>query len=153
MTKHRRDKQYLKNMTLPQKRAWTTAIITRMMEAWGFTDKKEIANTLICHDNMPSNWINTGKVPFDVVFTCHLDTGSPLYWLYHCTTPALTQIPTLSDELEEAAYQCLLLGKRTHLISEKNPNGFDAMAKTIVADYISAVAVFTQPITTKADTR
>ncbi|MEG0231057.1 MAG: phage repressor protein CI [Hafnia sp.] len=57
------------------------AILERIMQAYGFTKQKELADLLGISTATISTWIRREYFPGDVVVACALDTGVPLGWL------------------------------------------------------------------------
>lgn len=57
------------------------AILERILQAYGFTKQKELADLLGISTATISTWIRREYFPGDVVVTCALDTGVELEWL------------------------------------------------------------------------
>lgn len=57
------------------------AILERIMQAYGFTKQKELADLLGISTATISTWIRREYFPGDVVVACALDTGVSLQWL------------------------------------------------------------------------
>lgn len=57
------------------------AVLTRMLQAYGFTMQKELGDLHGLSSGTISTWIRRGYFPGDVVIACALDTGVSLRWL------------------------------------------------------------------------
>ncbi|MCS3425888.1 transcriptional regulator with XRE-family HTH domain [Rahnella sp. BIGb0603] len=56
-------------------------LIRRIMDAYGFKTQTELGDYLGLSSGTISTWIRREFFPGEVVVTCALDTGAPLYWL------------------------------------------------------------------------
>jgi hypothetical protein len=143
--KGRRDKDFLNKMTTKERQQWAKQIVHRMMKAWQISDKKAIADVLGCHPKIPGNWIQNGNVPWHVIYTCHLDTGVSLDWLYNAKLPTTEITPEMHEQLLKMAEEVLSLGVRMNLVKEANANGFEALSQSMVADLLKKFTAFTPP--------
>ena len=66
-----------------QRKATAKAIVIRMMQAWGVSDYKSLAQKLALNPLAPSNWIQKASVPQHAILSCHQQTGKTLDWLYN----------------------------------------------------------------------
>lgn len=57
------------------------AVLTRMLQAYGFTMQKELGDLHGLSSGTISTWIRRDYFPGDVVIACALDTGVSLRWL------------------------------------------------------------------------
>lgn len=97
----RKDKDFLKNMTLVEKRDWAKRIVVRLMLAWDVKEMQDLSQFIGGHIRMPSNWITKGAIPWEVIYTCHLQTGRSLDWLYNGNQCAIAATPELKGEYRE----------------------------------------------------
>jgi hypothetical protein len=132
----RRDKHFLKKMTKEQRQEWMRKILKRMADAWQVEGKKGIAEIVGCHPKMPGNWIKDGSVPLSVIYTCHLDTGVSLDWLYNGVLSDIKDTEQTRKVITETVRTVFMLGVRTHLIEEKNTGGLNALTETLTDDFI-----------------
>ena len=85
-------------MTLNEKREWAKRIVVRLMLAWDVKEMQDLSKFIGGHLRMPSNWITKGVIPWEVIYTCHLQTGRSLDWLYNGNQCAITATPELEAE-------------------------------------------------------
>ena len=97
----RRDKDFLKAMTLVQRREWAKKIIVRMMLAWDVKEMQHLSRFIGGHVRMPSNWITKGGIPWEVIYTCHLQTGCSIDWLYNGNVCAISATPELKADYQK----------------------------------------------------
>jgi transcriptional regulator with XRE-family HTH domain len=57
------------------------AVLSRIIEAYGFRTQKELGEHLNISSGTISTWVRREYFPGDVVIACALDTGSSLHWL------------------------------------------------------------------------
>jgi hypothetical protein len=124
----RRDSEFFNGMTLEQKQQWAKDIIKRMMQATGVYEKKGLAQMIGCHQNMPSNWLQKGSVPWKVVYLCHRETGVSLDWLYNGVEPAVVISPEVQRKLKNAVTELLEMAEREKLITQLSDDNFEAIA-------------------------
>lgn len=84
------------------------AILERIMQAYGFTKQKELADLLGISTATISTWIRREYFPGDVVVACALDTGVPLGWL--AIGSGLSESISLTTALQIPRY-CIVGGK------------------------------------------
>ena len=140
----RRDSEFFNGMTLEQKQQWAKDIIKRMMQATGVYEKKGLAQMIGCHQNMPSNWLQKGSVPWKVVYLCHRETGVSLDWLYNGVEPAVVVSPQLKRQLKNAVTELLELAQREKLIAQLGEDNFETLAIQTTKEMI---ALLTGPYT------
>lgn len=82
------------------------AVLSRIIEAYGFKTQKELGEHLNISSGTISTWVRREYFPGDVVITCALDTGISLEWLATGemnTKPheecASSRIPTISKKI------------------------------------------------------
>ncbi len=124
----RRDSEFFNGMTLGQKQQWAKDIIKRMMQASGVYEKKGLAKIIGCHQNMPSNWLQKGSVPWKVVYICHRETGVSLDWLYNGVEPAVVISSEVKRKLKNTVTQLLVLAERENLIAQSDKDSFETIA-------------------------
>ena len=136
---NRRDKDYLDEMTPIERKIWVKGIISRMMNAWGLTEHKEISKKLGLYENVPAGWIKNGGVPLHAAITCSQDTGVSLDWIYFdikTQEPEFKVTPEIKEKLVNQANKSLITGIRINLISEKNNNGGNIFAQMLIDDLL-----------------
>jgi hypothetical protein len=144
----RRDQGFFNNMTLDQRQEWAKQIVARMMAVSQVTEKKRLAQLIGCHQNMPSNWIQQGSVPWKVIYDCHKQTGASLDWLYDGIEPSLKITGPMRFKLENLAMELMQMGHRLELIEQTSADGFRSVAKIIakdVARLLSAEPIKSEP--------
>jgi len=57
------------------------AVLSRILDAYGFTMQKQLCELLDISSGTVSTWIRRNYFPGDVVVACSLDTGASLLWL------------------------------------------------------------------------
>ena len=133
----RRDKAFLDQMTIVQKRDWAKAIAGRMREAWGVKKNRELAQFIGGHKRMMGNWINAGAIPWEVLYTCHLQTGRSLDWLYNGKLPLIEATPQAITKLESLIQDVLHVCERVEFILKGKPNGVKDAAHTIAKEVLA----------------
>ncbi|NQZ06166.1 MAG: helix-turn-helix domain-containing protein [Algicola sp.] len=121
-------------MTMVQRQEWAKRIVARMMSVSHVTEKKRLAQLIGCHQNMPSNWIQQGSVPWKVIYDCHKQTGASLDWLYDGIEPSLKISGRMRFKLENLAMELMQMGHRLELIEQTSADGFRSVAKIIAKD-------------------
>lgn len=79
-----RDSQCLRGSELREnllKASGGKELIRRIMDAYGFKTQTELGDYFHLSSGTISTWIRRDFFPGEVVITCALDTGVPLYWL------------------------------------------------------------------------
>jgi hypothetical protein len=132
----RRDSEFFNSLTLDQKQQWAKDIIKRMMQATGVYEKKGLAQVIGCHQNMPSNWLQKGSVPWKVVYMCHRETGVSLDWLYNGVEPAVVISSEVARKLKNTVTQLLELAEREKLIAQLSDDNFETIARQTIKEMI-----------------
>ncbi len=130
----RRDKDFINDMTQEQRQQWAKEIMGRMMKAWGLKEQKEVAEKVNCHYKMPANWVQTFSIPWSVIYTCHLDTGRSLDWLYNGEISTNMSTPDIQSALIDATKVTLKKAIYMNLIDETSRNGLNILTKRLVQD-------------------
>jgi hypothetical protein len=94
-------KHYLKNMTDEDRRKWAKQIVKRMMSAWQVADQKSLAAKLELNEKAPTNWIQKRSVPWHAVYSCHIETGKSLDWLYNGKLQAIEWTASMQRAFEK----------------------------------------------------
>ena len=116
----RKDKDFLKAMPLNEKREWAKRIVVRLMLAWDVKEMQDLSKFIGGHLRMPSNWITKGVIPWEVIYTCHLQTGRSLDWLYNGNQCAITSTPELKAEYREKVTTLVKALARTKIFLTDN---------------------------------
>lgn len=132
--KGRVDKAHYANMPLKKQQEWSRQIVDRIMKAYQFNEKKVLAKYLGCHQNMPSNWIQTASVPWTTVHLCHTETGASLDWLYYGKEPRYNFNESEEERCKSLINQAMIFGRRL-LQSEINEReAFQMVGDTLIKD-------------------
>lgn len=132
--KGRVDRAYYANMPLEHQQAWSRQIIERIMSAYKFNEKKVLAEHLNCHQNMPSNWIQTASVPWTVVHLCHEQTGASLDWLYHGKDPNYDFNESEAAKCRKLVEEAMTFGRRLLQNNVNERDAFKMMGDTLMKD-------------------
>jgi hypothetical protein len=89
------DNNFLTDMTDDEHKNWLTGVVGRMITAWQLENKKSLATKLGIHEKTPSNWIQRRITPYEFIFSCHIETGRSLHWLYFGEDDAVKITPTM----------------------------------------------------------
>lgn len=127
-------------MTIEEKRAWAKDIVLRMMRAWGVEEMQDLSRFIGGHLRMPSNWISKGVIPWEVVYTCHLETGASLDWLYNGKVPVVEATEQIEQTFRQKMVSLLAASERMGFIRKDKSTGFIELAGNIAKE---AVAFFT----------
>ena len=144
----RRDAELFEKMTVEQRKNWAKQIVHRMMCAYNVSEKKGLAELIGCHQNMPSNWIQQGSVPWKVIYHCHVETGATLDWLYDGKEASVKITKHLRYKLESIALEVMHLADRLDQIEQTGDDGFKLASKNIAAYMIAILS----PKSTESDT-
>jgi DNA-binding transcriptional regulator YiaG len=87
------------------------AVLSRIMEAYGFKTQKELGEHLNISSGTISTWVRREYFPGDVVITCALDTGASLEWLATGEIGVATQEDTAASGIPMISKKILLAGK------------------------------------------
>lgn len=87
------------------------AVLSRIIEAYGFKTQKELGEHLNISSGTISTWVRREYFPGDVVITCALDTGASLEWLATGETGIASQEETTSSGIPMISKKILLAGK------------------------------------------
>ena len=105
------------------------------MKAWGIEEMQQISQFIGGHARMPSAWVQKGFVPWEVIYTCHLDTGCSLDWLYNGKLPIVENTEDLNKRIQRITRDMLFLSSnRLNIIKETQGNGFNSVANSIAAE-------------------
>ena len=132
--KTRVDKAFYANMPLAEQQAWSRQIIDRIMLAYKFNEKKVLAEHLGCHQNMPSNWIQTASVPWTAVHLCHEQTGASLDWLYYGKDPSYDFNEIEAAKCQSLVDQAMIFGRRLLQNNVTERDAFKMMSETLMKD-------------------
>lgn len=116
----RKDKDFLNKMTLAERRQWAKRIVVRLILAWNVKEIQDLSQYIGGHIRMPSNWITKGVIPWEVVYTCHLQTGRSLDWLYNGNQCVVTATPELESEYKERVSSLVKALHRTGMLNTDN---------------------------------
>jgi hypothetical protein len=111
-SKGRVDKAHFANMPEKEAQLWSRGIVDRMMNAYDFKEKKALAKHFGCHQNMPSNWIQTSSVPWTAVHLCHQETNTSLDWLYYGKEPTYDFNENTGKRCKEIIAQQMIFARR-----------------------------------------
>lgn len=142
----RRDKDFLKAMTLVERRDWAKRIIVRLMLAWGVNEMQSLCKYIGGHIRMPSNWITKGVIPWEVVYTCHLQTGRSLDWLYNGNQCAITATPELEAEYREKVKTLVKAFVRTKIFNANSETQEQQVIALITTEAIEFFAEIQKPV-------
>jgi hypothetical protein len=78
-----------------------------MMKVWKLDEMQDISTIIGGHSRTASNWVQTGAVPFDAIYTCHMQTNASLDWLYHGKSPTTTLPDGSMLRIQEKAVKLL----------------------------------------------
>ena len=143
----RRDAEFFEKMTIEQRKNWAKQIVNRMMSVYHVSEKKGLAALIGCHQNMPSNWIQLGSVPWKVIYHCHVETGASLDWLYDGKEPPVEITKKLRYKLESIALEVMDIAARLDRIEQTGDDGFKLTSKKIAAHFIDILS----PESTESD--
>ncbi|WP_238485251.1 helix-turn-helix domain-containing protein [Rahnella rivi] len=87
------------------------AVLSRIIEAYGFKTQKELGEHLNISSGTISTWVRREYFPGDVVITCALDTGVSLEWLATGEIGVATQEDTAASGIPMISKKILLAGK------------------------------------------
>lgn len=87
------------------------AVLSRIIEAYGFKTQKELGEHLNISSGTISTWVRREYFPGDVVITCALDTGASLEWLATGEMGIASQGETVASEIPMISKKILLAGK------------------------------------------
>lgn len=130
----RRPEGAITDMDKDERRIWIKAIVERMMQAWGFKNKKQLADELSLNAKGPSSWIQNGSIPWSAIFICSNKTGKSLDWLYYGGEPEVVLAATTKTLLQERVKAFLEMSQKTKQISEVNDNGIATLADGLSDD-------------------
>lgn len=140
-SQRRRDKDFLKKMSVEEKRTWARGIVHRLMKAWQVKEMKDIADHVGGHLRMPSAWIQKGFVPWEVIYTCHLDTGCSLDWLYNGNFPVFKRTEGLGKAIKSITKEVLTTsGSRLNIIKEVQTQGFNVVSNSITSALVAQLS-------------
>lgn len=106
------------------------AVLSRIIEAYGFKKQKELGEHLNISSGTISTWVRREYFPGDVVITCALDTGASLEWL------ATGEMTTLSHE-GAAASEIPIINKKILLAGKLDDDGFCHIDESFVPDGVN----------------
>ncbi len=133
----RRPEVAISDMDKDERRVWIKAIVARMMQAWGFKNKKQLADALSLNAKGPSSWIQNGTIPWSAIFLCSNKTGKSLDWLYYGGQPEVMLTASAKSLLQERLNSFLQMSQKTKQICEVNDNGIATLADGL-SDEITA---------------
>jgi transcriptional regulator with XRE-family HTH domain len=87
------------------------AVLSRIIEAYGFKTQKELGEHLNISSGTISTWVRREYFPGDVVITCALDTGASLEWLATGEVDIASQENTATSGIPMISKKILLAGK------------------------------------------
>ncbi|UHM90763.1 helix-turn-helix domain-containing protein [Rahnella victoriana] len=106
------------------------AVLSRIIEAYGFKTQKELGEHLNISSGTISTWVRREYFPGDVVITCALDTGVSLEWL------ATGEMSTASQE-ETAASGIPIVSKKILLAGKLDDDGFCYIDQSFIPDGVN----------------
>lgn len=133
-SKGRVDKAYFANMPEKEAQLWSRGIVDRMMNAYDFKEKKALAKHFGCHQNMPSNWIQTASVPWTAVHLCHQQTNTSLDWLYYGNEPTYDFNDTTAERCKDIIAQQMIFGRRLLKAGIPEHEAFKMVEESLFAD-------------------
>lgn len=149
----RKDKDFLKSMTLVERRDWAKRIIVRLMLAWGVKEMQDLSKFIGGHIRMPSNWITKGVIPWEVVYTCHLQTGRSLDWLYNGNQCAIEATPELEAEYRDKVLTLVKAFARTKIFQTDSDIKEKEVIDLITREAIEFFAEIQKPMINHDDTQ
>ncbi len=141
----RRDKDFINDMTQEQQQQWAKEIMQRMMKAWGLKEQREIAKMVNCHHKMPANWIQSFSIPWSVIYTCHLDTGRSLDWLYNGKIATDMSTEDVQHNFIESAKVTIDAAIHMDIISKNTPHAVSLLAKRLIKDLKKLLQIGSEP--------
>ena len=128
-------------MSLNEKREWAKRIVVRLMLAWDVKEMQDLSKFIGGHLRMPSNWITKGVIPWEVIYTCHLQTGRSLDWLYNGNQCAITATPELKAEYRQKVSSLVKALARTKIFLSDDESKEQEMIDLITSE---AMEFFTE---------
>ncbi len=122
------------DMNLEGQRLWVKSIVDRLMRAWGFKNKKQLADALSLNAKAPSNWIQNASIPWSAIVVCSAQTGKSLDWLYYGNEPVLQLSEKTHELLKQRIEAFLQLSCKAKQIKEANINGLATLADGLSDD-------------------
>lgn len=129
-------KAFLRSMTTEERHRWVKDIVDRMLQAWQLCERKALAQKLGFHDNTVGNWISKGVVPWESIYTCHIETGRSLNWLFKGEEDEITLTTDTLVQIRTALESIMVMGEKMNLISQNEDNGHKLMAKTLTDEVV-----------------
>lgn len=106
------------------------AVLSRIIEAYGFKTQKELGEHLNISSGTISTWVRREYFPGDVVITCALDTGVSLEWL-------ATGEMSIASQEETTASGIPMISKKILLAGKLDDDGFCCIDESFVPDGVN----------------
>jgi hypothetical protein len=106
-----------KEKSLDERKPLVKAMVARMAQAYAIK-KSGLPEQLNCSKGLVNNWSYYGRIPYDYLEQCRLDTGVSLDWLMYGVTPVKSLTAQDVAELNEVHVKVLGDGVNYAMISE-----------------------------------
>jgi len=106
------------------------AVLSRIIEAYGFKTQKELGEHLNISSGTISTWVRREYFPGDVVITCALDTGASLEWL-------ATGEMGIASQDEATLAGIPLISKKILLAGKLDDDGFCYVDQSFIPDGVN----------------
>lgn len=134
LSKGRIDKAHFADMPEKEAQEWSRGIVERMMAAYNLSEKKALAEHFGCHQNMPSNWIQTASVPWTAVHLCHQQTNASLDWLYYGKEPSYEFNNTALNHCKNIIDQQMIFARRLLKANMNEQEAFKMVSQSLLED-------------------
>ena len=110
-----------------ERRQWIKEIIKRMMAAWGFESKKDLALHLGLNENAAYNWVQNNSIPWPSAYQCSNETGRSMDWIIKGVEPTISLPASCRTKVTKRITDVVVMAEQMKLITEANTNGLHTL--------------------------